>query len=509
MYQQHDRESKNERIEKKLEPDYSAMIRWRIPGGQLSAKQLIAFDDAADTYGQGHYKITTRQAVQIHGVAKHHISLLLQFLYTHAIDSIAACGDVNRNVLCSPFSQQSALYEQVAPYAHQLSEMLLPQTTAWHDIWINGKKYAEPITQDIEPLYGSQYLPRKFKSAIVIPPYNDTDIYANDLGFIAIAEDKQLLGFNLLVGGGLGITHGMPNTYPRTASVIGFITPDKLLSAGQAVLAIQRDYGDRTDRKQARLKYTLDDLGVARFTEDLQKRMNTSIAPAREYQFIHNGDLFGWHKSDDGSYFLVVHTVHGRIADTMKQALRAVAETHTGQFRLTANQNIIIANVRSADKKIINRIFAQHDIDPQRKDLSVAAKQSLACVALPTCSLAMAEGERYLPQFLSLLEPTLQQLNLTQEHISIRMTGCPNGCARPFLSDIAFVGKALGRYNMYLGGASDGSRVNRLYKENITTDDMLAHTIDALTLFASHRNKHEPFGDYALRALVVHNTPSN
>ena len=503
IYQQDDRDLRKERSKQKLEPLYSFMIRARVPGGICTPEQWLAIDDMADTYANGSIRITTRQAFQFHGVIKKKLKSTVAAINQHLMDTIAACGDVNRNVMCTANPELSNIHHQVYLKAQAISDHLTPQTSAYHEIWLDGKKVVTEPTNDHEPIYGKTYLPRKFKTAVVIPPDNDVDVLAHDLGFVAIIEDQQLSGFNVTVGGGMGSTHGDPKTFPLLAHTLGFCTPDQVLEVAENIVKIQRDFGDRTNRKHARFKYTVDDHGIDWVREQLAERMGVPLKPAHEVKFTRNGDRYGWRKNQDGSWNFTLFIANGRIIDnddkdplTVKSALRDIATIHKGDFRLTANQNLIIAQVAADQKPAIDKLLHAHNLIGS---VSKTRQLSMACVAFPTCTLAMAEAERYLPDLLTQIEYLQQKHGISERGIMIRMTGCPNGCARPFIAEIGFVGKALGRYNMYLGGALNGNRLNQLYDENINEARILKHLDTLFADYAESAKKDEAFGDFVIR----------
>jgi len=499
-YQQDDRELREERRKQKLEPAYRFMVRTRLPGGIISPAQWLALDAISDRYANGTLRLTTRQTFQFHGIVKRNLKRTMQALNAELIDTIAACGDVNRNVMASANPVDSEAHASAHEWAKRLSEHLLPHTRAYHEIWLDGEKIAG--TPEVEPLYGETYLPRKFKAAIVVPPINDVDIYSQDLGFVAIIEHGNLVGFNLLVGGGLGATHGEAATYPRLGNEIGFLVPDQLLAVAATVLAIQRDHGDRTNRRHARLKYTIDDRGLAWFIDELSQRLGAPLPPARPVVFTTSGDRFGWTRGIDDHWHLTLRIPAGRISDTPQRpwrtGLRAVAAIHEGAFRLTPNQNLIVAGVRNDARSEIDAIIAAHALDLY-KTATPLARDALACVALPTCPLAMAEAERFLPSLTQRLESLLDAHGLGRAPLLVRVTGCPNGCARPYLAEIGLVGKAPGRYNLMLGGDASGQRLNVLFRENVSEEEVYALLDPLFRAWATGRNTDERFGDFLWR----------
>lgn len=507
-YQQDDRDVREERRLQKLEPAYDFMIRTRLPGGVCTPAQWLALDAIAQRYSNGTLRLTTRQAFQVHGVVKHELKATMQAINATMIDTIAACGDVNRNVLCNPNPVASSLHEQVYPWSVKLSEHLLPKTNAYYEIWLDKEKVAGG---EDEPIYGPTYLPRKFKAAIAIPPINDVDVYAQCLGFIAIAEEGQLVGFNVTVGGGMGASHGDATTFPRLADQIGFCTPDQLLAVAEQVVCIQRDFGNRAERKYARLKYTIEHRGVAWFVEELHRRLGFGLQPARPIRFEHNGDRYGWIEGSDGRWHLTLHLDSGRVFDApsatyggavggaqLMTGLREIAKVHQGDFRLTPNQNLVVAGVPASQKAGIEALLERHGLTGFRTRKPVHLN-ALACVALPTCTLAMAEAERYLPAFVERFEEVLERHGLDDERIHVRITGCPNGCARPYLAEVALVGKGPGRYNLMLGGSHKGDRLATLFRENVDEGEALSALDPLLSAYARERQGDEGFGDYYTR----------
>ena len=503
-YMQDDRDLRAEREHQKLEPAYSFMIRTRLPGGIATTKQWLALSKLAREFGTGSLRLTTRQAFQLHGVIKKDLKKTMQGMNAVLIDSIAACGDVNRNVMASANPVESKLHEEVHQWAVKISEHLKPKTRAYHEIWLDGEKLTGPAEE--EPIYGPVYLPRKFKTGIVVPPHNDVDVYSQDLGFIAILGEGddagKLLGFNLSVGGGLGATHGEPQTFPRVADVIGFLTPDQTLKVAETVVMIQRDFGDRTDRKHARLKYTIADRGVEWFKAELFKRLGYALPPARAFEFTTQGDRFGWTRGYDGRWHLTLRIESGRVSDRpgapFLTGLEKIAAIHQGDFRLTANQNLIIANVPAAECMNIDKLVADYGLG-KALFTSPVRRDALACVALPTCALAMAEAERYLPAFVDRVDELLHKNGLKDIPLTVRITGCPNGCARPYLAEIALIGRAPGRYTLRLGADAVGSRLNVIYRDNID-EASIATLLDGLfARYAVERNAGERFGDFLWR----------
>ncbi|HIF9178428.1 TPA: assimilatory sulfite reductase (NADPH) hemoprotein subunit [Photobacterium damselae] len=504
MYQQDDRDIRSERAKQKLEPLHNVMLRARMPGGVITPKQWLAIDKFATEHSlYGSIRLTTRQTFQFHGVLKPNIKLMHQTLNQIGIDSIATAGDVNRNVLCTSNPIESKLHQQAYEWAAKISEHLLPKTRAYAEIWLDGEKLE---TTDKEPILGSTYLPRKFKTTVVIPPQNDVDVHANDLNFVAIAQEGELVGFNVLVGGGLAMTHGDKSTYPRRADDFGFIALEHTLAIAEAVVTTQRDWGNRSNRKNAKTKYTLDRVGVDVFKAEVEKRAGVSFAPSRPYEFTERGDRIGWVQGIDGYEHLTLFIENGRLLDfpdkPLKTGVAEIAKIHQGDFRMTANQNLIVAKVPLSEKARIEKIARDHDLISD--GVSEQRKNSMACVSLPTCPLAMAEAERFLPSFVTDVEQILQRHGLpTDDNIILRVTGCPNGCGRAMLAEIGLVGKAPGRYNLHLGGNRSGTRVPKMYRENITVAEILTEIDQLVSRWAKEREAQEGFGDFTIRAGII------
>ncbi|HIF9478910.1 TPA: assimilatory sulfite reductase (NADPH) hemoprotein subunit [Photobacterium damselae] len=504
MYQQDDRDIRSERAKQKLEPLHNVMLRARMPGGVITPKQWLAIDKFATEHSlYGSIRLTTRQTFQFHGVLKPNIKLMHQTLNQIGIDSIATAGDVNRNVLCTSNPIESKLHQQAYEWAAKISEHLLPKTRAYAEIWLDGEKLE---TTDKEPILGSTYLPRKFKTTVVIPPQNDVDVHANDLNFVAIAQEGELVGFNVLVGGGLAMTHGDKSTYPRRADDFGFIALEHTLAIAEAVVTTQRDWGNRSNRKNAKTKYTLDRVGVDVFKAEVEKRAGVSFAPSRPYEFTERGDRIGWVQGIDGYGHLTLFIENGRLLDfpdkPLKTGVAEIAKIHQGDFRMTANQNLIVAKVPLSEKARIEKIARDHGLISN--GVSEQRKNSMACVSLPTCPLAMAEAERFLPSFVTDVEQILQRHGLpTDDNIILRVTGCPNGCGRAMLAEIGLVGKAPGRYNLHLGGNRSGTRVPKMYRENITVAEILTEIDQLVSRWAKEREAQEGFGDFTIRAGII------
>ncbi|MEO8413137.1 MAG: NADPH-dependent assimilatory sulfite reductase hemoprotein subunit [Ginsengibacter sp.] len=505
IYQQDDRDRREERAEKKLERLFSFMIRLRLPGGFLTSDQWIAAHNIAGENSTGVIKITTRQTIQLHGLYKSKLKPTIKEFNKAHLDSIATCGDINRNVMCTAHPKQSAIHEEIFSYADKISRMLMPKTRAYYEIWLDEEKILDKKDEE-DPLYQDRYMPRKFKIGIAIPPNNDVDVFTNDIGLVAMIDNNKLLGFNIAIGGGLSTTHGNAQTYARLGTVIGFTdTEEKTLKAIYEILTVQRDFGDRSDRKIARLKYTVDRLGVATFKEEVEKRLDFKLGEARPFAFNARTDYYGWYQNDSRQWYYTPFVENGRILDdeqvALKSALLTIAKTGKVNFRFTGNQNIIISDVAPEDKDLVNSILHEFKIIDHTDRATAIRKNSMACVALPTCPLALAEAQRYMPSLLTQIELLLKKNELSDEDIIIRMTGCPNGCARSYNAEIGFVGTAMGKYNLHLGGDHEGLRLNRIYKESLDEAAILYELDNWFSLFKNERNENERFGDYSFRKL--------
>lgn len=504
MYMQDDRDLRNALKKEGKEKAFSFMLRVRLPAGVATPQQWLVLDRLAGEMASPSLRLTTRQTFQFHGILKASAKPLVQTMHQALLDSIAACGDVNRNVMAPPNPERTPVLQQVYEHARAWSEFALPKTRAYHEIWLDEEMVAggEP---EREPMYGDTYLPRKFKTGFALPPSNDVDIFSQDLGFIAIVQDGQLAGYNVTVGGGLGMSHGNAETFPRLADVLGFIPPDKVNTVGEAVLTTQRDFGDRTNRKHARLKYTIEDRGIAWFREEVERRAGLTFEPAREYRFTTIEDPHGWVQCADGTWFFGLHILSGRIKDVpgwpMKTALREIAEVHTGDFRLTPSQNLTISGVTADQKPVVDAILAKHGLSGENNQTRMRLN-ALSCVALPTCGLALAESERALPDILARFETVLDEAGLKDDAISLRITGCPNGCARPYLAEIGLVGRAPNKYALYLGASYNGTRLNRLVSPSVTIDAAVTLLTPIIKRYALERQAGEGFGDFCDRAVL-------
>ncbi|WEK55615.1 MAG: assimilatory sulfite reductase (NADPH) hemoprotein subunit [Candidatus Cohnella colombiensis] len=507
-YMQDDRDVRNERKKQKLEPSYQFMVRIRAPGGIVTPEQWIELDRIAQKYASGSLRLTTRQAIQFHGILKRNLKTSIREMNDALITTLAACGDVNRNLMFNPNPYNAEAHPEVYEWAEKLVYHLAPRTNAYNEIWLDGEKIVDTRdpNEEVEPIYGPVYLPRKFKIGVTVPPTNDVDVYSQDLGYIAIYEQGKLQGFNVTVGGGMGMTHGDTLTYPQLGRLIGFCPADKMIDVAEKTVTIQRDFGNRSVRKYARFKYTIDDRGIEWFVDELHARLGWKLEPAREYHFDHNGDRMGWVKGNNGKWHLTLFIQNGRIIDQegypLMTGLREIAKIHTGDFRVSPNQNIVISNVTSQKKRKIEELVAKYSLT-DGAHLSALRRNSMACVAFPTCGMAMSEAERYFPELLEKIEVILNEYGLHDEEIVTRMTGCPNGCARPALAELSFIGKAQGKYNMYLGASFTGDRLNKLYKENIGEEEILSSLRPIFKQFAEERQPGEHFGDFVIRAGYV------
>jgi sulfite reductase (NADPH) hemoprotein beta-component len=501
IYQQDDRDVRDERRRQKLEPAYQFMIRVRLPGGICTPEQWLKISELACAHGGETLRMTTRQTFQFHWILKHNLVPTIRGLHEVLLDTVAACGDDSRGVMATVDPEFPALQAQMSVLAKQVSDHVIPKTHAYHEIWYGKERIA--ISEPEEPFYGRTYMPRKFKIGFVIPPSNDIDIYAQDLGYIAIVDDAgNLEGFNVVVGGGMGRTDQAPLTYPRTASLIGYIPADRLMAVTDAVMGVQRDYGNRADRSRARFKYTVDDKGLDWIKLAIEERAGGPLEPARPYSFTSNADRYGWVESTDGHLHYTLFIENGRLHRDTLDGLAAIARVHKGKFRLTPNQNLIIADIAPADRAEIEGLLAEHGLDTLN-DRSVLRLNSMACVAFPTCGLAMADSERYLPSLITKIEGILAKYKLEKDPITLRMTGCPNGCARPYIAEIALTGRAPGKYNLYLGGGFHGQRLNRMYRENIGEPAILEALDDVLGRYAAERLPDERLGDFTIRAGII------
>jgi sulfite reductase (NADPH) hemoprotein beta-component len=504
IYAQDDRDVRSQRRKEGKDKAYIFMARIRVPGGVCTPAQWLAMDAIADSRGNGTLKITNRQSFQLHGVIKGNLRPAIREVNRALLDTLAACGDVNRNVMCNPNPHISRLHAETLAVARAVAERLLPRTRAYHELWVDDALVGggEP-PEDEEPLYGRTYLPRKFKTVFAIPPSNDVDVFAHDLGFIAIADgDGRLAGFDVTVGGGMGMSHSQAKTYPRLAEVLGYCRPEQAVEVAQAIVTVQRDFGDRTDRNHARFKYTVADRGLVWIRNEVERRLGWELGAPRRFEFTDTGDRYGWTDGPDGESHFTLFIENGRVKDATKRALREIAKVHRGDFRLTPNQHLMIAGISREDRPRIEALLREHVLDTAHRATALRLN-SMACVALPTCGLALAESERYLPDLVTRLDAEVEAAGLRDDAIVIRMTGCPNGCGRPFLAEIGFVGKAPGKYNMYLGAAFNGSRLNTLYKASVPAEEIVPIVRPLLRRYAAERLSGERFGDFTIRAGIV------
>lgn len=499
IYQQDDRDLRDERRRQRLEPAYQFMIRVRLPGGLCTPAQWLRLDELARSHGGDTLRITTRQTFQFHWVLKDSLRPIIRGLHDTLLDTIAACGDDSRGVMCTVDPQSSRFHAEVAAMAKQVSDHVIPKTRAYHEIWYGNEPVASSESE--EPFYGRTYLPRKFKIGFALPPSNDIDVYTQDLGFIAIGGPNGLEGFNVVIGGGMGRTDGAPETYPRLASLIGYVPAAGVIACADAVMTVQRDYGDRKDRQRARFKYTIDDKELDWVKAEIERHMGAPFEEPRAFSFASNGDAFGWRETPDGRHHRTLFIQNGRLDLKWLDALRDVARIHTGSFRLTPNQNLIIAGVRSEERAAIDALLDEHGSDQDA--VSPLRRNAIACVALPTCGLAMAESERYLPGLLDKIEALLSDHGLADEPITVRMSGCPNGCSRPYIAEIGLTGRAPGKYNLYFGGGFHGERLNALVRENIGEAEILDLLAETIGRYARERGPGEAFGDFTIRAGIV------
>jgi sulfite reductase (ferredoxin) len=510
MYQQEDRDARQTRRAAGEEKAYQFMVRSRIPGGVLTADQYLIEDELAGLYGNGSLRITTRQGFQLHGVLKGSLQQTLRAINAALLSTLAACGDVNRNVMACPAPGASPLYAQIEALAHRLAMHLAPRSRAYHEIWIDGEQVETveaPEPAETEPMYGPTYLPRKFKVGVAFPGDNCIDVYTQDVGLVAHQEQDQLTGFTVLIGGGMGMTHGKTATYPRLATPLCFATPDEVVSLVETIVTIQRDYGDRQNRKHARMKYLVEEQGIAWFRAELEQRLGHAVADPQPITWQAAHDHLGWHQQADGRWFLGLFVENGRVKDTetfrLRAGLRRVIEQFRPSIRLTPQQNILLTDLEETQREAVEALLADYGIVTDPAVLGIR-RFALACPALPTCGLALAEAERALPDVVRQIEEHLRELGLAEEPISIRMTGCPNGCARPYMGDIGLVGRSKNLYNVYVGGDQENTRMNSLYAADVSTDDLAATIQPLLVMWREERQPQERFGDFCHRVGIEH-----
>lgn len=509
IYQQDDRDVRDERRRQKLEPAYHFMMRVRLPGGVVTPAQWLKLDELACTNGGQTLRMTTRQTFQFHWILKADLRPTIQGLHEVLLDTIAACGDDSRGVMGSINPELSRFHAEVAALAKASSDRAIPKMHAYHEIWYGEERIASSAPE--EPFYGATYMPRKFKIGFALPPINDIDVYSQDLGYIGIVENGELVGFDVVIGGGMGRTDRTPSTYPRLASLIGYVPKAKVFALNEATMAVQRDFGNRVNRARARFKYTIDDKGLDWVKGEIENRLGFAFEPARPFVFTSNGDKLGWSRGEDGRHHYTLFVENGRLGHGSRtramEALREIAQHHEGKFRLTPNQNVIIADIAPRARAGIAKLLDKYGL-AQDQGQSRLRLNSMACVAFPTCGLAMAESERYLPTLLDKVDPILKRLGLYDTPITIRMTGCPNGCARPYIAEIALTGRAPGKYNLYFGGGFHGQRLNEMVLENIGEEKILETLEVWLARYAVERLPDEHFGDFYLRTASRSRNPS-
>ena len=485
---------------------YSCMVRTRIPGGRVTAEQFLAELEICDKLANGTVRITTRQGFQLHGVLKDNLRETIRAINKSKLTTLAACGDVNRNVMCCPAPYRNAVYDEMQALSQELAEHFRPQTTAYFDLWLtdeDGEKInvAEPAIV-AEPIYGELYLPRKFKMAITVPEDNSVDVYTQDLGLLAVVENEAIVGYNVIVGGGMGRTPSAEKTFPAVGQKMTFVTPDQVISVAEAIVKVQRDHGSREDRKRARMKYLIFDWGMERFKAKVEEYYGQSLPEPHAADVTGVEDLIGWHEQGDGKLFLGINIENGRVQDKgdlrLKSALHTLLSQYRMDTRLTALQAIVLCDIDPADRGDIDRILSEHGVKSV-ENLSLIRRYSIACPAFPTCGLSITESERVLPQLIDQLDGVISELNLEEHKIALHMTGCPNGCARPYTPDIGLVGRSVGKYTMFLGGNAEGTRLAFIYKDQVPLEDIPVVLKPLLTAFREERNERESFGDFCDR----------
>jgi sulfite reductase (ferredoxin) len=502
IYQQEDRDKRKEARQRGLDRHYQMMVRTRIPGGLVGPEGYIAHDEIADRWGNQTLRITTRQDFQLHGVLKGDLWASIHAIDEALMTTLGGCGDQVRNVMCCPAPLQDRLRTQLRAALPALVDGLTPTTRAYHQIWVDGELLADGEPEP-DALYGTRYLPRKFKVGVAVEGDNCIDVYSDDLGLVAMrGPDGGLDGFTVLVGGGLGRTNNKPDTYPAVARPLAHVPTCHLVETARAVVAVQRDFGNRTDRRHARLKYVLAERGLPWFRDQVQSRVPFELAAPRPLLWEPLDDHMGWHEQGDGRLFYGLFVENGRIRDAgelrLKTALRRLVEEHRPVLWMTAQQNLIVGGIEPARRDAIERLLTQHGV-PLTEHVSQTLRNSMACPAVPTCGLAVAESERVLPDLARRLEAVVAELGLADERISFRMTGCPNGCARPYLGDVGFVGTTLGKYDVFLGGDFVGTRLNSLFAHNVPLAEIPALLRGPLAAFATEREAGEGFGDWCDR----------
>jgi sulfite reductase (ferredoxin) len=505
VYQQDDRDARAQARREQRDKEWIMMVRAKIPGGLLSADQYLAFDDLATRYADGTLRLTTRQCFQLHHVAKHDLRPTIQAINDALVTTLGACGDVERNLMACPAPDRSGAAADVQAFARLLSDQTLPRTRAYHEIWLDHEKVVSTQQADEEPLYGDTYLPRKFKSGLAVEGDNCIDVYSQDVGMVAHLDDGRLAGFTVLVGGGLGQSHTRADTYPRAASPLCFVEPDRLLETFLAILGVQRDHGERKDRHQARMKYLVERWGVDHFRAAVEDGLGRPLAPPRSLRWDRTGDHLGWHAQHDGRWYLGVWVENGRIQDEggvrTRAAFRALVEQFRPGVRLTPGQSILFTHLETRQRSAVEELLREHGV-ALVGDLPNALRYSLACPAIPTCGLALAESERALPAVVREIAVMLAELGLADEKLSVRMTGCPNGCARPYLGDVGFVGRTPGRYQIYVGGDFEGTHLNSLLADLVPVDELAGRLRPLFVHFRDHGALGEGFGAYCHRVGI-------
>jgi sulfite reductase (ferredoxin) len=510
-YQQDNRDARAAKKGQKSSKQYGMLIRTRVPGGRLTSQQLLSELEIGEELGDGTLRITSRQGLQLHGVPKKDLRQVIQRINQIQLSTLGACGDVNRNVMCCPAAFDQPKYAELRELTLAITDRFAPRTEAYREIWLldpeTGEK--EPLasstattTGPVEPLYGQTYLPRKFKIGIALPEDNCIDIYTHDLGLLAISDNGHIQGYNVLVGGGMGQTPSNKNTYPALGLKMAFVSPDRVLDVAEAIIKVQRDHGNRVDRKQARMKYLVRKLGLDAFRELVEQQVGFKLEPPHSADVTEVNDHIGWEDQGNDRWCYGLNIENGRLADTtshrLKTAVRKICQQLDPDIRLTANQSLLFANLKDQDRATLEQILREHDV-PLSEQCSTVRRWSMACVALPTCGLAITESERALPGVIDELELALTKWGLSQEAFVVRMTGCPNGCSRPYNADIGLVGKARGRYTMFLGGNRLGTQLNFVYRDLVPREEIVSTLTPLFAFFKQSRGNGESFGDFCHR----------
>ena len=504
-YEQEDRDQRKERKKAGLEPAYSYMVRSKLPGGVMTPEQYLVHDDLADRYANGTLRITTRQGFQFYGILKGDLRGAIHDLNEALVTTFGACGDVVRNVCTCPAPIAGTVRSETIRVAHEMAYALLPASSSYHEIWVEGAQVTQAVEPQPDPLYGTRYLPRKFKISFAFPEDNCTDIHSNDLGFLVIAEGDRTIGYNVLVGGGFGSTHGKSETFARLADPLAFVKPEEALEVAKAVIAVQRDNGNRANRKRARLKYLIHDRGIEWFREQVERELGRKLTDPRDVEVSGIDDHLGWHEQGEGLWFRGIWVENGRVQDReglrLRTAIRTIVERFRVSVHLTTQQNLLLTNVKAADQQAIDNLLVEHGLIEPAK-LTPVRRHAMACPAIPTCPLAVAESERVLPAIVDQLEGELTALGIDADDLTVRMTGCPNGCARPYTADIAFVGRSLNKYVVYVGGSFEGTRLAAQYADLVPLDQLVPTVLPLLTQYRDERLPGERFGDYWARIGV-------